>query len=157
MRPLAGLRETGIAFWTARVSISNGSASASAAGAVAGRRFAPEAGFCFVVVLPASAGFGDAADGFAEGGAAVFDGAAAGFAAAAGEPDMEAPQNGQFSASSSRTDALQDGQVLNSMNAPFVLQRKPGREGGREKSALIPLYFTRLNNQWEFAAVVLLS
>ena len=39
--------------------------------------------------------------------------------AADGFPDMDAPQNGQSSTSSSRTDALQDGQLRNSMIGAF--------------------------------------
>ena len=47
-------------------------------------------------------------------------GRAAGLGGAAeGLPDMDAPQNGQSSTSSSRTDALQDGQLRNSMMDAF--------------------------------------
>lgn len=107
-----------MAFLRAVVSTSNGSPASSPDFGAAGRP-------------PGEPGFGappcgrdDAAGDFAappaagdpeEGRAGPED--AAGFfgAAAVGFPDIEAPQNGQSSTSSSRTEALQAGQLRKSM------------------------------------------
>lgn len=108
MRPLAGLGLTGGAWTSDRVSTSNGSASSASSGAGPGfgfvralagpgpaAAFAVWAGFAADVVLAAFVG--------------------AGFGLAEGLPDIEAPQKGQSSTSSSRTEALQAGQVRKSM------------------------------------------
>jgi hypothetical protein len=111
MRPFAGLRATGVAFRMARVSTSNGSSISLAAAAAEGRRFCVEDDFVGAVFSDATAAGVESAG--------TFPAAGFGGAATEGRPVIDAPQNGQFSASSSRTEALQDGQVLNSMNAPF--------------------------------------
>jgi hypothetical protein len=103
----------------ARVSTSNGSSLSPAAGPGAGRLFLAGSGFRApdlpdaAVPAPVPDDFGEAGASAAGSDADCRGGAGDGF------PVIDAPQNGQFSASSSRTEALQEGQLLNSMNAPF--------------------------------------
>ena len=116
VRPLPAFTLTWVADLLASGSTSNGSlvsSSRSGSGSRVGRvRPAPPAGaFSGVGLLVAGA------PGFAAPGAGDLVGPAAGFGAglAPGLPDIDAPQNGHSATSSSRTDALQDGQLRNSM------------------------------------------
>ena len=134
VRPLAGFGLTGAAFLSARESTSNGSslsADFSGSGSGGRERAAPAAGF--PGPAPDDGPFDGAGAPDFEGPAAGFpgaDGFGAGFAL--GFPDIEAPQNGQSSSSSSRTEALQDGQVRNSMADAFWETSCPvGRIPGR--------------------------
>src|SRR6188474_2434656 len=107
MRPLAGLGLTGGAWTSDRVSTSNGSASSASSGAGLGF------GLVRALAGPGPAAFAVCAGFAADVALAAFVGAGLGLAE--GFPDIEPPQKGQSSTSSSRTEALQAGQVRKSM------------------------------------------
>ncbi len=127
VRPLPGLIATAVACLLASGSTSNGSLlSAGRSSSGSGRaRTGPGPAGDFGAGVPrcagvSGAGFTGAAGRLVPAAEGRVAGRAAGLAGAAdGFPDMDAPQNGQSSTSSSRTDALQDGQLRNSMVNAF--------------------------------------
>lgn len=118
VRTLVGRGASLIAFRSAVVSTSNGSPESSPVLGGVGRPAADPGRGAPACGRDGGAGvFPELLDGDAPEEGRAAPGAGPGFlgAAAVGLPDIEAPQNGQSSTSSSKTEALQAGQLRNSI------------------------------------------